>query len=102
MMQQAAAAYDQQEKPLEAEVVELQKEFNLDDKIIKDLDTQLKKRNSVEDDMKSINAIIEGARNPAGLLRVKIREMEEGTFRGAATPDADIEEMGKKYKLDSQ
>eukprot|EP00929_Paragymnodinium_shiwhaense_P041498 TRINITY_DN21542_c0_g1_i1.p1 TRINITY_DN21542_c0_g1~~TRINITY_DN21542_c0_g1_i1.p1 ORF type:complete len:327 (-),score=95.67 TRINITY_DN21542_c0_g1_i1:142-1122(-) len=101
-MQQAAVAYDQQEKPLEPELLDFQKEFKLDDKIVKDLDAQLKKRNCVEDDVKALSSIIEGARNPAGLLRVKIREMEDGTFRGAATPDADIEDMARKYKLDAQ
>merc|ERR1712217_537589 len=45
--------------------------------------------------------ILEGARNPAGLLRVKIREMEDGTFRGGSV-DKDVEEMGKKYGLDAQ
>merc|ERR1712066_867705 len=28
--------------------------------------------------------------------------MEDGVFRGTATPDLDVEEIGKKYKLDVQ
>mmetsp|Transcript_116823 Transcript_116823/g.330513 ORF Transcript_116823/g.330513 Transcript_116823/m.330513 type:complete len:371 (+) Transcript_116823:116-1228(+) len=103
MMMQAAQAYEQEvSATLEAEVLDLQKHFNLDERITKDLDVQLKKRNQVEDDMKDLWEILEGARNPAGLLRVKIREMEEGVFRGTATPDRDVEEIAKKFKLDAQ
>merc|ERR1719158_787387 len=52
--------------------------------------------------MRALWEILEGARNPAGLLRVKIREMEEGTFRGTLTPDRDIEDLAKKFSLDAQ
>merc|ERR1719352_499545 len=68
---------------------------------------QVKRRRSlgtgtVEDDCKALWEILDGARNPAGLLRVKIKEMEEGTFRGTLTPDRDIEEMAKRFSLDAQ
>lgn len=103
--EQASHMYEQQKSSqVEPEITELAQHFNLDERITKDLDTEMKKRNSTfEDDMKALWDILEGARNPAGLLRVKIREMEENTFRGGAlTPDREIEEMSAKYKLDAQ
>merc|ERR1719498_2018921 len=67
-----------------------------------DLDMQMKRRKNTEDDVKALWEILEGARNPSGLLRVKIREMEEGTFRGTATPDKDVEDLARKFSLDAQ
>jgi len=101
---QAAQAYEQSvSQTIDTEVSELAHHFKLDDRITKDLDTEMKKRRKTfDDDMSSLWEILEGARNPAGLLRVKIREMEEGTFRGTATPDRDVEEMAKKFGLDAQ
>merc|ERR1719443_2181051 len=63
----------------------------------------MKKRSATfEEDMKALWEILEGARHPAGLLMVKIREMSEGNFRGTATPVKDVEDMAKKFKLDAQ
>lgn len=103
--EQASNLYEQQKSfQVAPEVTELAEHFNLDERITKDLDVEMKKRKSTyDDDMKALWDILEGARNPAGLLRVKIREMEEHTFRGGAlTPDREIEEMAAKYKLDAQ
>lgn len=101
---QAAQAYDHSiAHTIEPEVTELAHHFKLDERITRDLDQQLKKRSATfDDDIRAIWEILEGARNPAGLLRVKIREMEEGTFRGTATPDRDVEEMAKRFGLDAQ
>merc|ERR1719221_22833 len=101
---QAAQAYEQSvSQAIDTEVTELQHHFKLDDRITRDLDTELKKRSKTfDDDMRALWEILEGARNPAGLLRVKIREMEENTFRGTATPDRDVEELAKKFGLDAQ
>lgn len=102
--EQASQAYEQlQNATPEPEVTELAHHFKLDERITKDLDIQMKRRkNTLEDDLKALWEILEGARNPAGLLRVKIREMEEGTFRGTATPDRDVEDLAKKFSLDAQ
>merc|ERR1719221_446896 len=63
----------------------------------------MKKRAATfEDDIKALWDILKGARNPAGLLRVKIREMEEGTFRGTATPDRDVEDFAKQFELSNK
>merc|ERR1719382_2020745 len=101
---QAAAAYETTgANKIDTEVTELAHHFKLDERITKDLDQQLKQRTKTfEDDMKALWEILEGARNPAGLLRVKIREMEEGSFRGTATPDKDVEDLAKKFSLDAQ
>lgn len=101
---QAAQAYEQSvSQTIDSEVTELAHHFKLDDRITRDLDQQMKRRGATfDDDMKALWEILEGARNPAGLLRVKIREMEEGTFRGTATPDRDVEDIAKKFGLDAQ
>jgi len=102
--EQASQAYEQLTNATpEPEVVDLAQHFKLDERIMKDLDVQMKKRKgTIEEDIKALWEILEGARNPAGLLRVKIREMEEGTFRGTLTPDRDIEDLSRKLKLDVQ
>eukprot|EP00931_Biecheleriopsis_adriatica_P058075 TRINITY_DN34507_c0_g1_i2.p1 TRINITY_DN34507_c0_g1~~TRINITY_DN34507_c0_g1_i2.p1 ORF type:complete len:349 (+),score=64.26 TRINITY_DN34507_c0_g1_i2:68-1114(+) len=101
---QAAQAYDESKcREIHEDIKKLQVRFKLDDRITRDLDTQMKKRtNTFDDDMKAVLEIMGGARNPAGLLRVKIREMEDGTFRGTLTPDKDVEELAKKFNLDAQ
>merc|ERR1719226_350889 len=101
---QAAQAYDQSvSQKIEPEVTELQHKVKLDDRITRDLAVQLNKRkDAFDDDMQALWEILEGARNPAGLLRVKIREMEEGSFRGTATPDKDVEDLARKFSLDAQ
>merc|ERR1712187_735978 len=38
---------------------------------------------------------------PAGLLMVKIKEMQAGTFVGKPKPDKEVEELSKKYKIDA-
>lgn len=87
----------------EPEVTELAEHFKLDERMVKDLDSHMKRRkDTMEDDIKALYEILEGARNPAGLLRVKLREMEEGTFRGTATPDRDVEDLARKFSLDAQ
>lgn len=84
------------------EVKEIQSKYRLDDRIIRDLDMQMKKRlDTLKDDLAALQEILSGARNPAGLLRIKIREMEEGTFRGTATPDRDVGHIAKKFGLDA-
>merc|ERR1711972_1081793 len=44
---------------------------------------------------------LEDAREPAGLLVVKMREMEEGTFVGKQKADKGLTTMVKKYGLDA-
>jgi hypothetical protein len=102
--EQASQAYEQIiDATPEPEVTELVQHFKLDERIMRELDLQMKRRKgTIPEDIKALREILEGARNPAGLLRVKIREMEEGTFRGIATPDRDVEDLARKFSLDAQ
>jgi len=91
------------EKEISDKAKEIQARFKLDDRITRDLVSQMKRRqDTFRDDLPALWEILGGARNPAGLLRVKLREMEDGTFRGTLTPDRDVEELAKKFNLDAQ
>mmetsp|Transcript_39134 Transcript_39134/g.62620 ORF Transcript_39134/g.62620 Transcript_39134/m.62620 type:complete len:392 (-) Transcript_39134:83-1258(-) len=102
--EQSAQAFDNAVASTpEPEVTKLVEHFKLDERMAKDLDSHMKRRkDTIDDDIKALYEILEGARNPAGLLRVKLREMEEGTFRGTATPDRDVEDLARKFNLDAQ
>merc|ERR1712060_916108 len=43
-----------------------------------------------------------GAKNPAGLLQIKLRDMGMGTFRGMSVLNAKVQAFGKEQKLDAQ
>jgi len=101
---QAAEQYDQVVATgVDPEITELAHHFNLDDRAARALDQQMKRRKETfEDDMSALWEILGGARNPSGLLMVKIREMAEGVFRGFSTPERDVADFAKKYHLDVQ
>ncbi|CAE7268727.1 unnamed protein product [Symbiodinium pilosum] len=105
-IQQAQDSLDhaqQDDEDVKETIQELQARFKLDDRITRDLAGQMKKRSATcKDDLHALWEILGGARNPAGLLRVKLREMEDGIFRGTLTPDKDVEELAKKFSLDAQ
>jgi len=85
------------------EVQEFADHFNLDDRITKQLDEELKLRpDTFDGDLIALWDILETARNPAGLLSVKIKEMQDGIFVGQPKVDKDIKDMQKKYRLDDQ
>merc|ERR1719410_405190 len=54
------------------------------------------------EDIERLYDVLERANSPAGLLVVKMREMEEGTFIGKAKADKNLAAISKKYKLDDQ
>jgi hypothetical protein len=60
------------------------------------------RQETFEQDLQKLWEVLETARGPAGLLTVKMREMEEGSFIGKAIPDKDLEAMGRKFRLDEQ
>merc|ERR1719428_2469182 len=63
------------------EIDRLCQRFNLDERIKGQLVDEMTKRTATfDDDMRRLNEIPETARNPPGLLSVKLREMREGTF----------------------
>lgn len=85
------------------DVQELCDHFGLDERIGKQLDDEMKKRDETfPGDLVALWDILETARNPAGLLSVKIKEMQEGTFIGQPKMDKDIKDFQRKYRLDDQ
>eukprot|EP00413_Alexandrium_margalefii_P014837 CAMPEP_0204543496 /NCGR_PEP_ID=MMETSP0661-20131031/19804_1 /ASSEMBLY_ACC=CAM_ASM_000606 /TAXON_ID=109239 /ORGANISM="Alexandrium margalefi, Strain AMGDE01CS-322" /LENGTH=230 /DNA_ID=CAMNT_0051550219 /DNA_START=9 /DNA_END=698 /DNA_ORIENTATION=+ len=101
---QAADQYDQVAATgMDPEITELAHHFNLDERAARALDQQMKRRkDTYDEDLEALWEILKGARNPSGLLMVKVREMAEGTFRGFSTPERDVSEFARKYRLDAQ
>lgn len=112
--QQEAIEYEQANmNNIEPEVIELASHFKLDNRMMRMLDEQLKKRrpnwqggarqgaNTFEDDIAALYQILKGAKNPADLLMVSIKQMAEGRFFGTNTPDKGVADAAKKYKLDA-
>merc|ERR1740121_3565972 len=94
----AAAAGSSEMDP---DVQEFCDKFVIEPRVARMLNDELNKRPETwEGDLLALYEIIEQARVPAGLLMVKIREMQAGTFVGKPKPDKEVLEMGKKYKLD--
>eukprot|EP00439_Symbiodinium_sp_Y106_P034232 s6493_g4.t1 len=105
LTQQQAMEYDATKAAstaLEPEVIELVHYFKIGDRHARMLNEQLKRRNNTyEEDIASLYEILKGAKNPADLLMVSIRWMEQGVFRGCLTPNPKVEKVSKKYKLDA-
>lgn len=101
---QAAEQYEQVvNSGIDPDVTEMAHHFNLDDRSTRALDAQMKSRKATfEEDMEALWEILGGARNPSGLLMVKVREMAEGVFRGFSTPEKDVRDFGKRHGLDVQ
>merc|ERR1719150_294631 len=104
LLQHAKAASTPAALPsINPDVQELADHFGLDERITKQLDDEMKQRaDTFEGDLVALWDILETARSPAGLLSVKIKEMQEGTFIGEPKMDKDIKEFKKKYNLDDQ
>jgi len=103
LSRQAAEQYEQVVQfQIHPEVQEMSHYFNLDERSTRALDTQMKgRKNTFEEDMEALWDILAGARNPSGLLMVKVREMQEGVFRGFSTPERNVAEFARKHKLDN-
>merc|ERR1711959_506002 len=77
--------------------------FHIEDRHSKRLNSLMKNRqDTFVEDIERLWDVLERAREPAGLLTVKMREMEEGTFMGKQKPDEKLKAMIKKFKLDDQ
>jgi hypothetical protein len=88
---------------VDPDVQDLCDHFHIEDRHAKRLNSLLKKRvDSFEEDIARLYDVLERAREPAGLLTVKMREMEEGTFIGKQKPDEKLKAMTKKFNLDDQ
>lgn len=99
-----ALEYEQQKKSssaIEPEIVELAHHYNLSERHSRLLHEQMKQRNNTfDEDIAAMYEILKGAKNPADLLMVSIRWMNEGVFRGTLTPNPEVEKVAKKFKLD--
>lgn len=91
------------EIPMHPEVLALAQHCGLNEIMTKRLNTAMMLRyDSFEADMGALLDAIKTARNPAGLLTAKIKEMQWGTFVGKSRPDEDTEALCRKFKLDEQ
>lgn len=102
--QQVAAEYEQAKHAgIASEIAELAEYHGLDERATRALDEEMKKRrNSFEQDMQALWVGLEGARNPSGLLMMKLKDMRLGQFRGMSALDGKVQEFAKKHRLDAQ
>merc|ERR1719215_298904 len=102
--QQVAAQYEQEKNfGIAPEVAELAEYHGLDDRAARALDEEMKKRrDTFEADMQALWVGLEGAKNPSGLLMVKLKDMRTGTFRGMSALNGKVQEFAKKHRLDTQ
>merc|ERR1719373_1543366 len=88
---------------IDPDVQELCDYFHIEERHARRLSDLMKKRQSTfVEDIERLYDVLERANSPAGLLVVKMREMEEGIFVGKAKADKELKEMAKKFKLDDQ
>merc|ERR1719281_1301260 len=88
---------------IDPDVMELCDHFQIEDRHTRRLDALMKNRQKTfQEDIERLYDVLERAREPAGLLTVKMREMEEGIFMGKQKPDEKLKAMSKKFKLDDQ
>eukprot|EP00930_Biecheleria_cincta_P054986 TRINITY_DN4135_c0_g1_i2.p1 TRINITY_DN4135_c0_g1~~TRINITY_DN4135_c0_g1_i2.p1 ORF type:complete len:537 (+),score=105.63 TRINITY_DN4135_c0_g1_i2:207-1613(+) len=102
--QQVASQYDQaKNNEIDPQVQELAEHHSLDDRAMRALDEEMKKRkDTFESDMQALWVHLEGAKNPSGKLMMKLKEMRMGVFKGMTALDKTIQEFAKKNRLDAQ
>merc|ERR1719217_870941 len=99
----AVAAAPTADLPIDPDIQEFCDRFSIEARMAKLLNEELNKRpDTWEGDLLALYEIIENARVPGGLLMVKIKEMQNGTFVGKPKPDEKILNMAKKFKLDDE
>lgn len=95
-------AHEPQTPLIDPDVQELCDHFHIEDRHLQRLNEIMKNRqDTFEGDMLKLWEKLEDAREPAGLLVVKMREMEEGTFVGKQKADKGLLALSKKYGLDN-
>lgn len=87
--QAAAYQYDNSKHAsIAPEVAELAEHHGIDERATKALDEEMKRRQATFDnDMQALWIGLEGAKNPSGLLMIKIKDMRMGNFRGMSALD---------------
>jgi len=101
---QAAEAYDMAKNAgVRPEVQELADHHGLDERATRALDEEMKKRlDTFDSDMQALWVGLEGAKNPSGLLMIKLKDMRAGTFRGMTALGKTVQEFAKRHRLDAQ
>lgn len=88
---------------IDPDVQELCDYFHIEERHARRLSEIMKKRqDTFVEDLERLYDVLDRANSPAGLLVVKMREMEEGTFVGKVKPDKELLALSKKFKLDDQ
>lgn len=102
--QQVAAQYEMAKHAgIAPEIAELAEYHGLDERATRALDEEMKKRKeSFDADMQALWVGLEGARNPSGLLMMKLKDMRMGQFKGMSALDRNVQEFAKRYRLDAQ
>merc|ERR1719161_2300686 len=99
-----ANAYERdKEDEIRPEIVELAENFHIDERVSLQLhETMRERKESFDSDMQALWVGLEGARNPSGLLMIKIQEMKAGVFKGMSALDRDIKDFAERHRLDAQ
>jgi len=87
---------------IDPDVQELCDHFHIEERHALRLTDCMRKREATfEADMERLYDVLERANSPAGLLVVKMREMDEGTFVGAMRADKELKAIVKKFAVDA-
>ncbi|CAE7716302.1 unnamed protein product [Symbiodinium sp. CCMP2456] len=102
--QQVATEYEQiKNAGIDPQVSELAEYHGLDDRATRALDEEMKKRRATfESDLQALWVGLEGAKNPSGMLMMKLKDMRMGTFKGMTALDKQIHDFAKRNRLDAQ
>merc|ERR1712192_192913 len=102
--QQQAAEYEAEKNcEIAPEVQELAEFHGFDARTTRALDDEMKKRKDTFDaDMQCLWVGLEGAKNAAGLLHIKLKDMRMGTFKGMSVISAKVQEFAREQRLDAQ
>jgi len=104
MTRWAADAYDQAKMTgTDPQIAELCEHFGIDERAAKALNEEMRKRQATfKEDMEALWIGLEGARNPSGMLMLKVKDMMQGTFKGMSAMDKEVQDFARRYKLDAQ
>lgn len=102
--QQVATEYEQiKSAGIDPQVAELAEYHSLDERATRALDEEMKKRrDTFESDLQALWVGLEGAKNPSGMLMMKLKDMRMGTFKGMTALDKKIHDFAKRNRLDAQ
>eukprot|EP00929_Paragymnodinium_shiwhaense_P085288 TRINITY_DN45703_c0_g1_i1.p1 TRINITY_DN45703_c0_g1~~TRINITY_DN45703_c0_g1_i1.p1 ORF type:complete len:370 (+),score=73.28 TRINITY_DN45703_c0_g1_i1:76-1185(+) len=87
---------------IDPDVQELCDHFHIEEKHTRRLSDLMKKRhNTFVEDIERLWEVLRKAHSPAGLLVVKMKEMDEGRFVGKTKPEKELLDVSRKHGLDA-